>query len=103
MSIKPLFFGFSLLFIGTMSVDITNAGTLDKIKERGAVQCGVNRTGPGVSTLNTAGEWVGFFADFCCGDIAGGIRRRICRAQPAHALRRYMPRSGRPVQRKYHM
>lgn len=65
MSIKPLFFGFSLLFIGTMSVDITNAGTLDKIKERGAVQCGVNRTGPGVSTLNTAGEWVGFFADFC--------------------------------------
>jgi len=29
------------------------------------VQCGVIRNGPGISTLNTAGEWVGFFVDFC--------------------------------------
>jgi general L-amino acid transport system substrate-binding protein len=44
---------------------VSIAATLDKVKERGAVQCGVIRTGDGVSTVNPTGDWVGFFPDFC--------------------------------------
>ncbi|SDR63592.1 general L-amino acid transport system substrate-binding protein [Rhizobiales bacterium GAS113] len=44
---------------------VSVAATLDRVKERSAVQCGVNRTGDGVSTVNATGDWVGFFADFC--------------------------------------
>jgi general L-amino acid transport system substrate-binding protein len=65
MSVKPLSFGFSALLLGAAFVNIADAATLEKIKDRAAVQCGVSRTGPGSSTLNATGEWVGFFADFC--------------------------------------
>lgn len=64
MRVKPLFLCLFTLLLGPISVTMAG-GTLDKIKDRGAVQCGVNRTGPGLSTLNNAGEWIGFFADFC--------------------------------------
>jgi general L-amino acid transport system substrate-binding protein len=55
----------ALLTLLTLLPGVSDAGTLDKVKERGSVQCGVNRSGQGLSSVNAAGEWTGFFADFC--------------------------------------
>jgi general L-amino acid transport system substrate-binding protein len=65
MSLKSLFLGFLTVMIGTAFVTGASAATLDKVRERGVVQCGVIRNGVGISTLNESGEWVGFFVDFC--------------------------------------
>jgi general L-amino acid transport system substrate-binding protein len=54
---------FLIACVGLLGV--SHAATLDRIKERGSVQCGVNRTGQGLSTVNADGEWTGFFVDFC--------------------------------------
>jgi general L-amino acid transport system substrate-binding protein len=62
---RSQFIGGVLLILLAAFPALSNANTLDKIKERGSVQCGVNRSGQGLSTLNAAGEWVGFFVDFC--------------------------------------
>src|SRR3984893_2000162 len=62
---RSQFLGGALLILLATLPGASNADTLDKIKERGSVQCGVNRSGQGLSTLNAAGEWVGFFVDFC--------------------------------------
>src|SRR5918994_1082054 len=42
-----------------------SAGTLDTVKQRGAVQCGVSEGLYGFSEKNTQGEWSGFDVDFC--------------------------------------
>src|SRR5258708_32394291 len=55
----------ALLTLLTLLPAVSDAGTLDKVKERGSVQCGVNRSGQGLSSVNAAGEWTGFFVDFC--------------------------------------
>jgi len=55
----------ALLTLLALSPGVSDAGTLDKVKERGSVQCGVNRSGQGLSSVNAAGEWTGFFVDFC--------------------------------------
>src|SRR5258708_16768485 len=65
MSVRPSSLGILVLMLAIAPIPVAGAGTLDAVKERGVVQCGVNRTGPGLSTVNNAGEWVGFFADFC--------------------------------------
>ncbi len=39
--------------------------TLDAVKERGFLRCGVQQRGLGLSNVNEAGEWTGFFVDFC--------------------------------------
>lgn len=65
MSPKPVSLGLAIVLIGVALAGTGNAATLEKVRERGAVQCGVIHTGPGVTTLNAAGEWVGFFVDFC--------------------------------------
>jgi general L-amino acid transport system substrate-binding protein len=65
MSLKSLFLLFLTLLSGTAFVTGARAATLDKVRERGVVQCGVIRSGVGISTLNESGEWVGFFVDFC--------------------------------------
>ena len=65
MSIRLLFVRVAMLITLATWPNLSGAATLDRIKERGSVQCGVNRTGQGLSTVNAAGEWVGFFVDFC--------------------------------------
>ena len=65
MSFRPASLSVVMVLLGTVFATLGHSATLEKVRDRGAVQCGVNRTGPGVSTLNTAGEWVGFFVDFC--------------------------------------
>jgi general L-amino acid transport system substrate-binding protein len=42
-----------------------SAGTLDDVKAKGFVQCGVNTSLPGFSAPNDKGEWSGFDVDYC--------------------------------------
>ena len=42
-----------------------SAGTLDDVKARGVVNCGVNTGLQGFSAPNDKGEWVGMDVDFC--------------------------------------
>lgn len=41
------------------------AATLDEVKARGVLHCGVSQGLPGFSSLNDKGEWVGLDVDFC--------------------------------------
>lgn len=50
-----------LLSVGAASAD----RTLDIVKERGAVQCGVSQGLPGFSNPDDAGNWVGIDVDWC--------------------------------------
>lgn len=48
-----------------MMVGTANAQTLDEVRERGFVNCGVNTGLAGFATPNEAGDWEGFDVDFC--------------------------------------
>src|SRR5918994_555738 len=48
------------------------AGTLDAVRQRGVLQCGVSEGLFGFSERNGAGEWSGFDVDFCRA-VAGAI------------------------------
>ncbi|MBI1206262.1 MAG: transporter substrate-binding domain-containing protein [Azospirillum sp.] len=41
------------------------ASTLDTVKQRGVLRCGITENGRGLATLDENGRWVGFFPDFC--------------------------------------
>lgn len=41
------------------------ADTLDSVKARGLLRCGVVNSGVGVSEISPTGRWAGFFPDFC--------------------------------------
>ncbi|MCF8479393.1 MAG: amino acid ABC transporter substrate-binding protein [Rhodospirillum sp.] len=45
--------------------------TVEAIKERGLLKCGVNQGLAGMSSVDTQGNWVGFDADFCRAVAAG--------------------------------
>lgn len=42
-----------------------SAGTLDDVKKKGFLQCGVNTGLPGFASPNEKGEWSGFDVDYC--------------------------------------
>ena len=42
-----------------------NATTLDEVKERGILNCGVNTDLPGFSVADEGGNWSGFDVDYC--------------------------------------
>src|SRR5262245_49388520 len=42
-----------------------SAGTLDDVKAKGFLQCGVNTGLPGFAAPNDKGEWTGFDVDYC--------------------------------------
>jgi general L-amino acid transport system substrate-binding protein len=42
-----------------------SAGTLDTVKAKGFLQCGVNTGLPGFAAPNDKGEWTGFDVDYC--------------------------------------
>jgi len=42
-----------------------NAATLDEVKERGKLNCGVNTDLPGFSATDEGGNWSGFDVDYC--------------------------------------
>ena len=47
------------------AIQPVTAQTLDAVKERGALVCGVNENLLGFSAKNAKGEWSGFDVDFC--------------------------------------
>lgn len=48
-----------------MSVAAAQAATLDQVREKGFIQCGVSQGLPGFSTADDTGEWTGIDTDFC--------------------------------------
>ncbi len=55
----------ALLLAWTLSDAPASAQTLDAVKARGNVMCGVNPDLLGFSTKNDKGQWSGFDVDFC--------------------------------------
>jgi len=53
--------GSVLIGLGTLA----QAATLDDVKSKGHVQCGINTGLPGFAYKDNAGEWQGFDVDFC--------------------------------------
>tara|TARA_B100000427_G_scaffold144458_1_gene120229 strand:+ start:221 stop:1231 length:1011 start_codon:yes stop_codon:yes gene_type:complete len=53
-----------LIFIYFLSFPI-NAGTLDTVRDRGYLNCGVAENFPGFASLDDEGNWRGFDIDFC--------------------------------------
>ena len=59
-------FGVACLLATILGVQAAWAGaTLDAVKQRGFLRCGVQERGVGLSNVNEAGEWTGFFVDYC--------------------------------------
>ena len=48
-----------------LTASVASAATLDDVKAKGFVQCGVNTGLAGFSAPNDQGEWTGFDVDFC--------------------------------------
>ena len=57
--------GFASLAAALLMIGAAQAGTLDSIKQRGAIACGVSTGLPGFSEHDEKGEWSGFDVDFC--------------------------------------
>jgi len=53
------------LAAATLCASAANAATLDEVKQRGTLQCGVNEGLLGFSIADEAGKWTGFDVDFC--------------------------------------
>jgi len=48
-----------------LSTAAAEAATLDTVKQRGVLQCGVSQGAPGFSTVDDKGAWKGLDIDFC--------------------------------------
>jgi general L-amino acid transport system substrate-binding protein len=60
---RPIYFGaLALAFFAQAALA---GGTLDAVKERGYLQCGVNTGLPGFSSADQDGNWAGLDVDFC--------------------------------------
>ena len=59
-------FGIACLLATIIGAQAAWAGaTLDAVKQRGFLLCGVQERGVGLSNVNEEGEWTGFFVDYC--------------------------------------
>ena len=56
--------GLSAAFLAAASI-ASMAGTLDTVRQRGSLTCGVSQGLPGFSDKNGGGDWSGFDVDFC--------------------------------------
>lgn len=63
--LKKSLFATLVLATGFSASAMAAEGTLDKIKKRGAVKCGVSTGLAGFSSPNDKGEWSGLDVDFC--------------------------------------
>ncbi|MDP2621008.1 MAG: amino acid ABC transporter substrate-binding protein [Hyphomicrobiales bacterium] len=66
--VGPLLLGAGL----TLAVSAASAATLDDVKSKGFVQCGVSQGLPGFSNTNDKGDWTGIDVELCRG-IAAAI------------------------------
>ncbi|MGO4835363.1 amino acid ABC transporter substrate-binding protein [Rhizobiaceae sp. 2RAB30] len=53
------------LLLGTIAAGSASADTLDMVKERGKLSCGVSQGVAGYSVPDDQGKWTGFDVDFC--------------------------------------
>ncbi len=60
--ILPVLFGMAAMGVSAPSA---SAATLDDVKAKGFVQCGVSQGLPGFSNTNDAGDWTGIDVDVC--------------------------------------
>lgn len=60
--ILPVLFGMAAMGVSAPSA---SANTLDDVKAKGFVQCGVSQGLPGFSNTNDAGDWTGLDVDVC--------------------------------------
>ena len=60
-TLLPLMFGAALAALASAA----SAATLDDVKAKGFVQCGVNTGLPGFAMPDDAGNWTGFDVDYC--------------------------------------
>ncbi len=66
MRIRSLFAYLAGGLAGVLATSPAVAGTtLEAVQQRGFLQCGVRDIGVGLSYINEAGEWAGFFPDYC--------------------------------------
>ena len=54
-----------VLAAGLLAASVANAQTLDDVRERGHLQCGINTGLPGFAAPDDAGVWRGFDVDVC--------------------------------------
>ncbi|MGH6778750.1 MAG: amino acid ABC transporter substrate-binding protein [Bradyrhizobium sp.] len=62
---KRLLLLFSFALAAALSVQAADAGTLQTVKERGMLSCGVSAGLPGFSASDGKGNWTGIDVDFC--------------------------------------
>ncbi len=60
--VKPLAIAASLTLV---SIGAAQAGTLDDVKGKGFIQCGVSQSLPGFSDFDDKGNWAGIDVDVC--------------------------------------
>ena len=65
MTIKHPALGAALLALSSLTQTALADGTLEAVKERGFVQCGVNTGLPGFSNADADGRWSGIDVDVC--------------------------------------
>ena len=58
------------LGLGLLAAPARAQNTLDAVRARGTLNCGVNTTTPGFATIDSRGQWVGMVADLCRGMAA---------------------------------
>ena len=59
--------GLALALLAFVAAPAEAGQTLDQIKSRGVVKCGVSTGAPGLSFPDQQGHWLGFDVDFCRG------------------------------------
>src|SRR3954454_609682 len=62
---SSLVLGLSVLLFAAAAPAPAKAQTLDAIKARGAINCGVNEGLEGFAAKDASGQWHGFDVDFC--------------------------------------
>jgi general L-amino acid transport system substrate-binding protein len=67
-TMKKAFLAAALLLAGLVPATAQQAqSTLDQVRARGALACGVNTSAPGFTTLDSRGQYQGMVADLCRG------------------------------------
>lgn len=65
MNMRKLVVALAIVTAIAVTGGVASAETLEKVKERGVLNCGVYPNFPGFSSLNSDGKYVGFDIDFC--------------------------------------
>lgn len=81
---------FLILTIATFFSSTAWSNTIENIKSRGVLNCGVNTGLPGFSFINSNGEWEGFDVDFCKA-LASAILKDPTKVKyfPLHGTQRF--------------